>query len=55
MTVDMVFCFSPIGELIYEAADIDHRVGRFLEELLDSVDPNIDISIQLFNWIFSQR
>jgi hypothetical protein len=54
VAVDVMLCLSAIGECVDETANIYHGVGWLLEELLDSMDPNIDISIHLFNWIFPQ-
>lgn len=54
VAVDVMLSFSAIGEGVDETANIYHWIDRFFEELLDSVDPNIDISIHLFNRIFPQ-
>lgn len=54
MAVDLMLSLSAIGQLADEATDIDHGEDGLFEELLDSVDPDIDIAVHLLDWIFSQ-
>ena len=54
MAVNSVFCLASIGQLVDETADIYHGEGWLLEELLNCMNPDIDIAIQLFDWVFSE-